>query len=334
MNRILLRSSMKRSLGFLLAIAVVGCARESRPSGQEIARQSSSNDSLSPADAWPTLSEARNGFQTRLVRKHKANEPVEQPPRGLFQVVQYDSPVGKLGAYITPDSKDGKKRPAIIWITGGDCNTIGDVWSPADPRDDQTARQYRDAGLVMMFPSLRGGNQNPGVVEGFFGEVDDVIAAADFLAKQPHVDPRRIYLGGHSTGGTLVLLVAESTDRFRSVFSFGPADEISHYPTQFIPGVNTADSREVELRSPVRWLSSIRVPTFVFEGTVQGNLPALQAMKQASNNPKLHIYPVKGRNHFDVLAPVNSVIAQKILKDDGEECQLSFTEAELNRAGR
>ena len=41
----------------------------------------------------------------------------------------------------------------------------------------------------MMFPSLRGGNDNPGAKEGFLGEVDDVIAAADFLAKQPYVDP-------------------------------------------------------------------------------------------------------------------------------------------------
>ena len=74
----------------------------------------------------------------------------------------------------------------------------------------------------MMFPSLRGGNDNPGVREGFFGEVDDVLAAAEYLSKQAFVDPQRIYLGGHSTGGTLVLLVAECSGRFRAVFSFGP----------------------------------------------------------------------------------------------------------------
>ena len=43
----------------------------------------------------------------------------------------------------------------------------------------------------MLFPSLRGGNQNPGVKEGFFGEVDDLLAAANFLAKQGFVDPNR-----------------------------------------------------------------------------------------------------------------------------------------------
>src|SRR5436305_720847 len=134
--------------------------------------------------------------------------------------------IGPTAAYLSPDPRDGKKHPAIIWITGGDCNSIGDVWTP-EPRDnDQTAAAYRKAGILMMFPSLRGGNVNPGVREGFLGEVDDVLAAADFLAQQTYVEPGRIYLGGHSTGGTLVLLVAECSDRFRAVFSFGPVSDV------------------------------------------------------------------------------------------------------------
>jgi dienelactone hydrolase len=82
----------------------------------------------------------------------------------------------------------------------------------------------------MMFPSLRGGNQNPGQKEGFLGEVDDVLAAADFLVREDYVDPARIYLGGHSTGGTPVMLVAESTPRFRAVLSFGPVNDVRGYP--------------------------------------------------------------------------------------------------------
>ncbi len=48
-----------------------------------------------------------------------------EPPPGLFRKVFYDSPAGKLAAYVSQVPQDGKKRPAIIWITGGDCNTIG-----------------------------------------------------------------------------------------------------------------------------------------------------------------------------------------------------------------
>lgn len=85
-----------------------------------------------------------------------------------------------------------------------------------------------------------------------------------------------MYLGGHSTGGTLALLVAESTDRFRAVFSFGPVSDVSYYPDEFTP-FDTSDPREVALRSPGRWLNSIKSPTFIIEGT-SGNLGSLKAM--------------------------------------------------------
>src|SRR6188768_3024708 len=116
-----------------------------------------------------TLADARKGFQSKLTNQ-KTNVPVDVPPPGVFSLVNFPSTVGELPAYLTPDPGDGQKHPAIVWITGGDCNSIGDVWSAQKPSDDQTASAYRQAGIVMMFPSLRGGNQNPGVKEGFLGE--------------------------------------------------------------------------------------------------------------------------------------------------------------------
>jgi hypothetical protein len=41
---------------------------------------------------------------------------------------------------------------------------------------------------------------------------------------------------------------------------------------------------------------------------------------------------VKGANHFDVLAPTNELIADRILKDTGEKTTLAFNEAELAAA--
>ena len=56
---------------------------------------------------------------------------------------------------------------------------------------------------------------------------------ADYLAGQPYVDPERVYLGGHSTGGTLVMLVAASSDRSRAMFSFGPVEDVSGYGSEY-----------------------------------------------------------------------------------------------------
>ncbi len=311
--------------GLLTVIILAGCGRSDNPPPG------------TPPGGKPagSLTEARKGFQTKLARRESAKQPVDEPPAGVFRTVRYDSPAGKLAAYLSPDPKNGKKNPAIIWITGGDCNTIDkSCWTEGPPNNDQSASAFRKAGIVMMFPSLRGGNDNPGVKEGFFGEVDDVLAAADYLGKQTFVDPGRIYLGGHSTGGTLVLLTVECSGRFRAVFSFGPVDEVRGYGPEYMP-FDTSNPRELELRSPGRWLASIRTPVFVFEGTAQGNLDCLQNMARASTNPKAHFLPVRGANHFTLLAPTTRLIADKILRDDGPACNLSFSEDEVNKvAGR
>src|SRR5262249_39738085 len=177
----------------------------------------------------------------------------------------------------------------------------------------------------------RGGNDNSGLKEGFFGEVNDLLAARDFLAQQSFVDPDRIYLGGHSTGGTMALLAAPCSDRFRAVFSFGPTDDVSNYGAKNLP-FHIKISKEVTLRSPERWMQTIHCPTFVFEGTDEpSNIAALEALKQASVNSKVHFYGVPGATHFTILAPTTAIVANQILRDTDEECNIRFSVAELRK---
>src|SRR5437879_2540810 len=102
---------MNRTLALLTLLALAGCS--------------------SQPEETKTLPEARKDFKPKQVGGGGPRQGVDQPPPQVFRVVQYEAPVGKLAAYLTPDPKDGKKRPAIIWITGGDCNSIGEVWNPA-----------------------------------------------------------------------------------------------------------------------------------------------------------------------------------------------------------
>ena len=275
-----------------------------------------------------SLADARKGFTTRPAGA-RGGGPVEAPPPNTVGVVSYPSAAGPLAAYLSPDPRDGRRHPAVVWITGGDCNSIGDVWSPADPANDQTAGIFRSVGIVTMYPSLRGGNQNPGVKEGFYGEVDDVIAAARYLQTVPYVDPRRVYLGGHSTGGTLALLVAEVTNGFRGVFAFGPVEDVSGYPPEYLP-FDTSNRREVELRSPGYWLSSVRSPVWVIEGT-GGNIDSLRAMKVANKNPLVRFVEVQGADHFSVLGQVNGLIAGKVHTDTGPTCNIALTSEEASK---
>ena len=280
-----------------------------------------------------TLKQARSGFVSKLIPQSREKTPVPASPSKRFHIVAYDSPKGKLAAYASIDPNDGKRHPVIIWISGGDSHSIdASFWEDQDISNDQSAKQYREAGLLMMYPSLRGGNDNPGEPEGFLGEADDVVAAADYLAKLSYVDPNRIYLGGHSTGGTLVLLSAELSSKFRAVFAFGPVDDIGGYGSDsgFTP-FDASNSKERELRSPGLWLSSIKCPVFVFEGEDGGNIDSLLKMKGASKNPLIRFSSVEGASHFSILGPVNRVIANKILGDTGKQMNIQFNTASLNR---
>lgn len=284
-----------------------------------------------PSAPARSLAEVRKGHKTPVSLPAARVLPLPMPPAALFSKVQYAAPGGPLAAYLTPAPADGKRHPAIVWLTGGDTNSLDDFWAEGPVGNDQSASAYRKAGIVMLFPTLRGGNGQPGTREAFFGEVDDVLAAAEYLAALPFVDPHRIYLGGHSTGGTLALLTAAASDRFRAVFSFGPVSRIERYGSNLLPvDFRTYPAVEATLRSPVFWLSGIRSRVFVIEGSqAPGHLEDLEELRRSTRNPLITFLPVQGTMHFSVLGPSNEVIARKIVTDTGTG-MLAVTEAELN----
>lgn len=272
------------------------------------------------------LTRARQGFATELLRKESSGETPETPPPGVLKLVSYPGPLGDMAAYVSPPPADGKRRPAVIWLFGGFSNSIGDTaWTPGPEANDQSASAFREAGILTMYPSLRGGNRNPGHIETFYGEVDDVIAATRYLASLDYVDPKRIYLGGHSTGGTLALLVAASSDQYRAVFALGPVGDVLGYGSDVLP-FEVLNPKEGQLRAPRRWLSAIRNPTFVFEGVQQpGNIGELRSMAVLNRNPLVRFRPIPDRDHFSIIAPLVRELSGKILRDDGAAVTMDFT---------
>jgi len=224
---------------------------------------------------------------------------------------------------VTP-VKPGARLPAIIWIHGGFGWGIDEfAWTPAERDNDQSAIALRKAGIAEMYPALRGASQNPGSPECFLGEVDDVLAAAEFLAKRPDVDPQRIYLGGHSTGGLMVLLAAESTTRFRAVFSFGPVADPRQYGTSSCVPQGAADN-EARPRAPIEYLHEIVTPTFIIEGE-RGNAAVFPMMRKRVGKAPVTFVTVPGADHFASLAPGYDVIAKAILADTGDKLAIQIT---------
>lgn len=287
--------------------------------------------SCASSEPQQTFTEAHDAFQTKLATKNYDNDQIPAPPKGVFDLVRYPSKVGDLAAYVSSNPNDGHKHPILIWIVGGWGNGIDEFpWTYAPRDNDQSASAFWKAGVLTMYPSFRGGNGNPGNYETLFGEIDDIVSAYEYAASLPYVDPTRIYLGGHSTGGTRALLAAEYTDKFRAVFCFGAVDEIKyHNNSQFT--FDTSNQKEYIMRSPLYWLKDVRTPTFIIEG-IDGNSFNVKNIQNSTVNKNISCFIVDGADHFSVLAPVTALLAQKILKDTGNKTNITLTQEELQKA--
>jgi len=204
--------------------------------------------------------QARGKFHTKLLRQEPAprkSQPV-QAPAGVQQV-EYPSGKLRLKAWINPPAGAGK-RPAVLFLHGG--------WAFGD-EDWDMAQPFRDAGYVVMTPILRGENGQPGSFTMFYDEVDDVVAAAQYLAKRPYVDEKHIYLSGHSAGGTLTLLAAMASPRFKAAASFSGSPNQKSFAREYPQDVpfNQSDMREFDLRSPIAYATSFKCPVRLYYGS-------------------------------------------------------------------
>lgn len=232
---------------------------------------------LQPED----YSVAREHFQTRLVQHGPApqNGAMLRAPVGAVQVVY--SPDLQLQAWLTPDngggSGAGRKRPAVLFLHGG---------FALSEEDWEMARPYRDVGYVVMMPALRGENGQSGDYSMFYNEVNDAVAAAEYLAKVPYVDATHMYMAGHSVGGTLTLLTAMTTTRIRAAASFsGSPDQIAwSQPQPEVIPFQPKDRREFQMRSPIAYATSFKCPVRLYCGKSEPYFP--DAIKETAKRAK------------------------------------------------
>jgi dipeptidyl aminopeptidase/acylaminoacyl peptidase len=204
--------------------------------------------------------QARKEFRTRLVRRGAApGTPASLEIPAGATVVDYLSGRLCLKAIASPDPGDGARHAAVLFLHGGFGFGV-ESW--------EMSRPYRQAGFVVLTPVLRGENGQAGDFTLFFDEVDDVLAAAETLAGLSYVDPSRIYLAGHSAGGSLALLAALASKRFRAVASFsGDPDQVAHNrgrPELVV--FDPTDIREFQLRSSVAFANGFQCPARLYYG--------------------------------------------------------------------
>src|SRR5262245_22029643 len=230
-----------------LLLAVAGCLKGGASPGLE----------LQEGD----YADARKGFQTKLTERGPAPQNGERlsAPPGAKQV-KFTSDDLQLTAWVSLAAFEGGKRPAVLFLHGG-FGLGQEDWDMAKP--------YESAHFVVMMPAVRGENNQSGYYTMFYDEVDDVVAAGEYLAKLPGVDPDKVYIAGHSAGGTLTLLGALTSKRFRAATSFSGSPDQKAFlwgQTELAP-FNYNDIPEIRMRSPVAWATSFKCPVRLYYGT-------------------------------------------------------------------
>ena len=227
----------------------------------------------------------RREFRTRLVREGASpqREVIVLRPPVYVDEVEFPSGDLRLKAWMSGHRETDAKLPAVLFLHGGFEFGAAD-WDMALP--------YWEAGFVVMAPMLRGENGQPGTFSFLYDEVDDVLAAAEYLSHHPAVDPAHVYLAGHSAGGTLTLLAIEASSGFRAAASFdgSPDQQLLYNGSATKPGIHREvvfdpnDIRELQVRSPLAYVLSVKSPVrlyYSYEASGLAKRPSLRFAEQA-----------------------------------------------------
>lgn len=205
-----------------------------------------------------TFADKRKLNPTRLTQHKPAPQQFDNKAPAEVQVVSYQSDGRKLLAWmVLPQRKP--PYPAILFAHGGMALGAEDV---------EQAKPFINSGYAVFFPTWRGENGNPGDFEMCFGEVDDAVAATNYLASRKDIDKNNIFGVGHSIGGTVIMLAAELTPKLRKVAACGGFPDMAAAGKAYdLAPFDDHNIEERELRSPALHISDLHCPMLLLYGS-------------------------------------------------------------------
>lgn len=285
-----------------------------------------------------SLSQARAGFTTTLIGDNE-RKGMNIPVVPQATTVDYQSQGNNLSALLLASAKKGPKQPLVVWVHDGFAGVTSVDWDKTKP--------FRDAGCAVMVPAFRAENMNKGEFEMFYGEVDDLFAAIEYAASQPGVDPNRVYVVGHGTGGTLTLLAAVSGKQkpaVRAYFAIGGTPSLQETLkaagskiANVSPPFDVSIPDETRLRSALPFSASIRQPTFFFAASMLDPAASNQGLRMENvanayrKQPFFRSFAIPGATRDKFETPLVELVARKIEADrPGRIAEIRFDPSEVN----
>lgn len=255
------------ALATVLTLAIAGCTPRLVDQDIETDAFAESFAAWEEVVPYSPFAERLASHRTRLlVSGPSQGSALESPPPGSREVSYQSAGLTLRGWYAVPSSAHSSgRRPAVVYLHN-DFALYSESFYNAKP--------FLDAGYVLMLPSLRGENGNPGDFELLLGEVDDVKAAVRWVQQQPEVDPNFVYVIGHSIGGGLASLLSLHGDvDVRATASVGGTYRTAtfhywkrRYRDDRLIRFDLADKSETTLRLLVPNLRDLRHPHIAYAG--------------------------------------------------------------------
>lgn len=256
------------------------------------------------------LSKARKSFASKLTGSGVAPQEYdeEKPPAGV-SVVQFKSGEVQLTAWRSELPSDGKKHPALVFAHGGFAFGAGDYLAVA-----HLVKQ----GWVVIAPIFRGENGSAGKYDLFLHEIEDLVAAGEYVASLDCVNKKQVFAVGHSVGGTRCILAAMLPSPFRATASIGGAPDIRPWlkGQEELAPFDCKDPDEIKVRNPAQNHESLICPLILANGEEETGFTSLSwaFVKQARALRKDVDHFTKPGDHFSCFEGALEEIVKRFTK--------------------
>ncbi len=283
-------------------------------------------------DEQPLL-DARTSYVTETLPP-RFQRRLNRPPEGTpYERTKYLVGEEELDIYRSIHASSLAPGAAVIWVPEATTTDPGkEIWER--PEDSTaSAEVFLDNGLRVFVPSFRGMADNPGEHEFFLGEVDDLLAAIDFVKSSDGVDPDRVYLAGFGHGGTLAMLAAVAGAEVRASFTYDGWASMR----EIMAGGGFAqqpfavfDEQASYYRSPIHWADRLRAPLFyVADDSRPHNAEDRMAELSLAGESHMVVVPAPFSDRVNTVASVVDVWVFQIQEDDGPLVDIRFDERDL-----
>ena len=277
-------------LAAISAISTVSAQQPARPPGGEDAAPARRPVKMNPARAESLYvsndpaDHAPRNFERDIAAKARTDSIYAARSRGVmdFSKIKYRSRAGDMDvpAYLfAPTTKRGARgHAAMVWVHGGVHGDWGATMLPF-------VKEAVERGYVIVTPDYRGSNgygaAHYNAIDYGGKELDDVMAAYDYLKTLPYVDPDRVGIMGWSHGGFITShLVMRDETPFKAAAAIvpvtnlvfrlgykGPNYQRSFATQQALRGLPHEKREEYIKRSPLYQVEKLHIPILVHVAT-------------------------------------------------------------------